>query len=154
MDHKLSTQMLGEMMLFASFAAAEQRYVRRSLDVGLKRGDAVACWARDHAEATAIEAQARRYRMLDLIRACVPDDDAPEEAESFLAALITLTVSDLKEGKLASFDSYRFLYERLIGSEARPWMVSAFCAAAYACGASSAFIGAFRYEPHAHASPQ
>ncbi len=31
---------------------------------------------------------------------------------------------------------------------------SAFCAAAYACGDSSSRIGAFRYEPHAHASPQ
>ena len=130
MDRKLSTQMLGEMKLFASFSAAEQRYLRRSLDVGLTRGDAVACWARNAVEAASIEAQARRYRMLDLIRSCVPDDEAPAEAEAFLASLITLSVSDLVEGKLASFDAYRFLYERLVGPEARPWLVSAFCAAA------------------------
>ena len=130
MDRKLSTQMLGEMKLFASFSAAEQRYIRRSLDVGLPRGDAVACWARNSAEAASIEAQGRRYRMLDLIRACVPDDEAPAEAEAFRASLITLSVSDLVEGKLASFDAYRFLYERLVGPEARPWLVSAFCAAA------------------------
>ena len=130
MDRKQSTQMLGEMKLFASFSAAEQRYIRRSLDVGLPRGDAVACWARNSAEAASIEAQARRYRMLDLIRACVPDDEAPAEAEAFLASLTTLSVSDLVEGKLASFDAYRFLYERLVGPEARPWLVSAFCAAA------------------------
>ena len=37
---------------------------------------------------------------------------------------------------------------------ARLFSDSAFCAAAYACGASSAFIGALRYDPHAHASPQ
>ena len=60
----------------------------------------------------------------------MPDDDAPEEAEAFLASLITLSMSDLKEGKLASFDAYRFLYERLVGAEGRPWLVSAFCAAA------------------------
>ena len=130
MDRNQSTQMLREMKLFAGFSAAEQRFIRRSLDVGLSRGDAVACWARNSSEAAAIEAQARRYRTLDLIRACVPDDEAPEEAEAFLASLITLSVSDLKEGKVASFDAYRFLYERLAGAEARPWLVSAFCAAA------------------------
>jgi hypothetical protein len=37
---------------------------------------------------------------------------------------------------------------------ARPFSATAFCIAAYACGASSAVIGALRYEPHAHASPQ
>ena len=79
MDRKQSTQILGEMKLFAGFSAAEQRFIRRSLDVGLHRDDAVARWARDRDEAAAIEAQARRYRMLDLIRACVPNDDAPEE---------------------------------------------------------------------------
>jgi hypothetical protein len=130
MDRKQSTQMIGEMKLFASFSAAEQRFIRRSLDVDLRRGDAIARWARNTREGDLIEAQARRYCMLDLIRACVPDDDAPEEAQAFLASLITLSASDLKEDKLASFDAYRFLYERLVGAEARPWLVSAFCAAA------------------------
>ncbi|HXG81766.1 MAG TPA: hypothetical protein VNJ05_08190 [Sphingomicrobium sp.] len=130
MDRKHSTQMLDEMKLFASFSAAEQRFIRRSLDVGLNRGDAITCWARNGDEAAAIDAQVRRYRMLDLIRTCAPDDEAPEEAEPFLASLITLSAADLREGKLLSFDAYRFLYERLVGAEARPWLVSAFCAAA------------------------
>ena len=130
MDRKQSTQMIGEIKEFASFSSAQQRYIRRSLDVGLGRGDALGRWARNSAEVSQIETQARRYRMLDLIRACVPDDEAPEEAEPFLASLITLSVSDLREGKIESFDAYRFLYERLIGAEARPWLVSAFCAAA------------------------
>lgn len=130
MDRKQSSQMLGEMKEFASFSSAQQRYIRRSLDVGLMRGDATARWSRNSVEAAAIDAQTRRYRMLDLIRASVPDDEAPEEAEPFLASLITLSVSDLREGKITSFDAYRFLYERLVGAEARPWLVSAFCAAA------------------------
>lgn len=130
MDRKQSTQMLGEMKLFASFSAAEQRFIRRSLDVGLGRGDAVACWSRNGSETVAIDAQARRYRMLGPIRACMPDDEAPDEAEAFLASLITLSASDLREGKIASFDAYRFLYERLVGAAARPWLVGAFCAAA------------------------
>ena len=66
MDRKQSTQMLHEMKLFASFSAADQRYIRRSLDVGLMRGDAITCWARNSAEAASIEAQTRRYRTLDL----------------------------------------------------------------------------------------
>jgi hypothetical protein len=130
MDRKQSTQMLDEMRLFASFSPAEQRYIRRSLDVGLMRGDAIGCWARNSAEAASIEAQARRYRTLNLIRTDVPDDVAPEEAEAFLASLVTLTVSDLRDGKIESFDAYRFLYERLIGPASRPWLVGAFCAAA------------------------
>ncbi len=130
MDRNLSHQMLDEMKQFASFSAAEQRYVRRSLDVGLSRCDALKCWARGAAETSAIEEQALRYRIVKLIRACIPDDDSMEATECFLAPLITMSVADLAEGKLAGFESYRFLYERLVGPEVRPWLLSAFCAAA------------------------
>ena len=121
---------LVEMKEFASFPAGTQRYIRRSLDVGLKRGDVHVCWARNVDESAEIDAQARRYRMLDLLRACVPDDIEPEDFEPFMAPLITLSAGDLRDGKLVSFEAYRFLYERLIGPEVRPWLVSAFCAAA------------------------
>lgn len=130
MDRKQSFQMLGEMKQFASFSAAEQRFIRRSLDVGLNRRDALECWARDATESSQIEAQSRRYRMLGLIRTCVSDDEDPEAAECFMAPLITLSAGDLGEGKLVGFEAYRFLYERLLGPEVRPWLVSAFCAAA------------------------
>lgn len=130
MDRKQSTQMLGEMKLFASFTSAEQRFIRRSLDVGLNRGDAAESWARNAAEREAIEAQARRYRLLDPLRCCVPDDGDPEAAEPFVAPLITLATADLAEGKLNDFEAFRFLYERLVGPEVRPWLLVAFCAAA------------------------
>jgi hypothetical protein len=68
--------------------------------------------------------------MLELIRACIADDDDPEAAECFLAPLITMSAGDLSEGKVSEFEAYRFLYERLLGPEVRPWLVSAFCAAA------------------------
>lgn len=129
MDRKSSTQMLGEMKLFASFTAAEQRFIRRSLDVGLGRGDAAESWARNSIERSKIEAQARRYRLLDPIRCCVPDDSDPEAAESFVAPLITLATADLAEGKLVDFEAFRFLYERLIRPEVRPWLLQTFCAA-------------------------
>lgn len=130
MAQNQSARMLSEMIQFASFDAAEQRYIRRSLDVGLNRCDAASRWARGPSEAAEIEAQGRRYRMLELVRACVPDDDDPGACETFMVSLITLTTADLRDGKILSFEAYRFLYERLIGPEARPWLVGAFCAAA------------------------
>ena len=129
MDRKLSTQMLDEMKLFAEFSAAEQRFIRRSLDVGLSRGDAN-LWARGPQELREIEAQRRRYRSLELIGACIPDDIDPEGTDIFIAPLINLVAADLAEGKLKDFEALRFLYERLLGPRIRPWLLSAFCAAA------------------------
>lgn len=130
MDRNHSVRLLGEMKQFAAFSAAEQRFIRRSLDVGLKRCDARQCWSRSPTEAAWIEEQERRYRIVDLIRISLPNDDSGEAEECFLAPLITISVADLAEGKLAQFESYRFLYERLVGPEVRPWLLSAFCAAA------------------------
>ena len=121
---------LAEMKEFASFGAATQRYVRRALDIGLDRDDAMGRWSRDVVEAASIRAQVRHYQVLPALREMVPDDSGLEAIEPFLAPLITLTAFDLGQGRLTSFASYRFLYERLIGAEARPWLPGAFCAAA------------------------
>lgn len=121
---------LAEMKEFAGFAAATQRYVRRALDVGLDRDDAMARWSRDVVEAASIRAQSRVYDRLPDIRAMVPDDSGLEAIESFMAPLITITAFDLGQGRLTTFSAYRFLYERLIGAEVRPWLPAAFCAAA------------------------
>jgi hypothetical protein len=129
MTQDQSSRMLSEMKEFATFTAAEQRYIRRSLDIGLNRRDAE-CWARHPAEAAKISDQSKRYRMLDLIRACVPEDNGLEETETFIGPLITLSAYDFEEGKITSFAAYRFLYERLLGPTVRPWLPSAFCAAA------------------------
>ena len=48
---------LAEMKEFASFAKGTQRYIRRSLDIGLDRRDAVKRWSRDTGEAASIRAQ-------------------------------------------------------------------------------------------------
>ena len=37
---------LAEIKEFAGFAAGTQRYIRRSLDIGLERDDAIARWSR------------------------------------------------------------------------------------------------------------
>ena len=124
------TMAVSEMKEFAGFPAGTQRYIRRSLDVGLDRKDALACWARDGVEAASIRAQARIYDRLDHIRGHVPDDSGLEAVEPFFAPLVTITAFDLGQDRLSSFAAYRFLYERLIGAAVRPWLPGAFCAAA------------------------
>nr|WP_184033197.1 hypothetical protein [Sphingomonas endophytica] len=121
---------LAEMKEFATFPAATQRYIRRSLDVGLDRDDALARWSRDVVEAASIRAQAQHYRRLPAIRALVPDDSGLDAAEQVLAPLVTLAAFDLGQGRITTFSSFRFLFERLVGAKVRPWLPSAFCAAA------------------------
>ena len=121
---------LAEMKEFAGFSAATQRYVRRSLDIGLEREDALIRWSRDVVEAASIRAQAHMYERLPEVRALMPDDSDLASVEPFMAPLITVTAFDLGQGRLTSFSAYRFLYERLVGAEVRPWLPAAFCAAA------------------------
>jgi len=121
---------LAEMKEFAGFPAATQRYVRRSLDIGLERDDAMSRWSRDVVEAASIRAQARLYTRLSDIRAMVPDDSGLDAVEPFLAPLMTVTAFDLGQGRLTTFSAYRFLYERLIGADVRPWLPAAFCSSA------------------------
>ena len=121
---------LAEMNEFAGFAAATQRYIRRSLDIGLDRDDALARWSRDTVEAASIRAQARIYQRLPSLRQIVPDDSGLDAVEPFMTPLISLAAFDLGQGRLTSFSSFRFLYERLLGAEVRPWLPAAFCAAA------------------------
>lgn len=121
---------LNEIKEFAHFPAATQRYIRRSLDVGLGRGDAVARWSRDIVETASIHAQQRFYLRLPEIRDCIPDDGGIDRIEAFMTPLMLLSAFDLGQGRLNGFSAYRFLYERLIGAQARPWLPAAFCAAA------------------------
>jgi len=121
---------LAEMKEFAAFSAATQRYIRRSLDIGLDREDAMLRWSRDVVEAASIRAQARLYVRLADMRAAVPDTGGLDSVEPVLGPLMTLSAFDLGQGRLTTFAAYRFLYERLIGAEVRPWLPAAFCAAA------------------------
>ena len=121
---------LAEIKEFAGFASSTQRYIRRSLDIGLQRQDAMACWSRDVVEAASIRAQTRVYARLEHIRETVPDDSGLDAVEPFMAPLVTMSAFDLGQDRLVSFGAYRFLYERLIGANVRPWLPGAFCAAA------------------------
>ncbi|MDE0932134.1 MAG: hypothetical protein OSA47_00835, partial [Novosphingopyxis baekryungensis] len=89
---------LAEMKEFASFTAATQRYVRRSLDVAFEREDAVKRWSRDVGEVASIRAQYRLYERLEKLRDTIPTSSDIDAAEPFMAPLITVSAFDLGQG--------------------------------------------------------
>lgn len=120
---------IAEMREFAGFAPAEQRYIKRSLDIGLARTDAFRRWGRSEAENIAIRRQYVAYQDLKALRGLIPQDDTPGEVERFLGKLVRIAAFDLEQERLVSFSAFRFLYERLLGARARPYLPAAFCAA-------------------------
>jgi len=131
MAQKHAFQMIAEMKEFATFTAAEQRYISRSIEVATKGIDAAERWGRNALEADSIHAQARLYRvLLPAVRARIPDDIAIDATTDFMGPLITLAAYDLGEGKIGTFAAFRFLYERLLGGAIRPWLASGFVGAA------------------------
>ena len=121
---------LSELREFASFNAAAQRYIKRGLDVGLAREDAFRRWARNAEETSSIRMQYLVYQDLKTLRQTIPDAPNEDGFEMFMARLVGLAAFDLAQGKIDSFSAFRFLYERLLGAEVRPWLPSAYCAAA------------------------
>ena len=120
---------ISEMREFASFTPAEQRYIRRSLDIGLGRQDAFKLWARDAEENAAIRSQYVAYQDLKLLRASVPAETGFECVEGFIGKLTRVAAFGLAQDRIECFSAFRFLYERLLGADVRPWLPSAFCAA-------------------------
>ena len=120
---------LTELREFASFSAAAQRYIKRSLDIGLSRQDAFKRWARNGEETASIRMQYLHYQDLRTLRQSIPDAPSQTGMETFMAMLVRLAAFDLSQDKLDGFSSFRFLYERLIGADVRPWLPSAYCAA-------------------------
>lgn len=121
---------IAEMREFAGFDPAEQRYIRRSLDIGLGRQDAFKLWARDAEENAAIRSQYVAYQELKALRGAIPEVSGFDAIENYIGKLTRVAAFDLAQERLSSFSSFRFLYERLLGADARPWLPSAFCAAA------------------------
>jgi hypothetical protein len=121
---------INELREFASFSPCEQRYIKRSLDVGLGRQDAFKLWARDADEVASIRSQYVAYQDLKALRGSLPDETGLDGLDDFIGKLVRVTAFDLTQERLASFSGYRFLYERLLGARVRPWLPGAFCAAA------------------------
>jgi len=113
---------IAELREFASFTACEQRYIKRSLDVGLGRQDAFKLWARDGAESASIRSQYVAYQELKALRGAIPGETGFDGIEQFLGKLIRLAAFDLAQERIECFSAFRFLYERLLGAEARPFL--------------------------------
>jgi hypothetical protein len=124
-----SSLTISELREFAAFTPCEQRYIKRSLDIGLGRQDAFKLWARDAEEVASIRRQYVSYRELKCLRTLCPDDRGLEGLEEFMGKLVRVTAYDLSQNRIASFSAYRFLYERLLGAWVRPWLPGAFCGA-------------------------
>ena len=120
---------IAELREFAGFDAAEQRYIKRSLDIGLGRQDAFKLWARDASESASIRSQYVVYQELKTLRGALPSETGFEGCEDYIGKLVRVAAFDLAQERLSSFSAFRFLYERLLGPEVRPWLPSAFCAA-------------------------
>ena len=73
-----------------------------------------------------------RIRKVDIgsLRMQIPDDSGLDMIEPFLGMLVTLAAFDLGQDRIQNFAAFRFLYERLLGANVRPWLPAAFCAAA------------------------
>jgi hypothetical protein len=126
---RTASLMINELREFASFNPCEQRYIKRSIDIGLGRQDAFKLWARDAAELGSIRSQYVAYQELKTLRGAIPDESSLDGLDAFMGKLVRMAAFDLAQDKLDSFSSFRFLYERLLGARIRPWLPSAFCAA-------------------------
>ncbi len=121
---------IAEMREFAGFEPEERSFIERALDIALGRGDAFKIWSRDEADHAAIRQQYLAYRELRTLRDALPSDTSFDGVALFIGALVRITAQDLAQEQLSSFSAYRFLYERLLGAAARPFLPAAFCAAA------------------------
>ena len=97
---------IAELREFAGFSSAEQRYIKRSLDIGLGRQDAFRLWARTPAETAAIRSQYVLYQELKPLRGEMADGARDhggfEGVEQFMGTLIRLTAFDLAQERLKS----------------------------------------------------
>lgn len=126
---RTASLMINELREFASFSPCEQRYIKRSIDIGLGRQDAFKLWARDATEIASIRSQYVAYQELKTLRATIPGESSLDGLDSFMGKLVRVAAFDLAQDKLDSFSSFRFLYERVLGARIRPWLPAAFCAA-------------------------
>jgi hypothetical protein len=120
---------IAELREFAGFTECEQRFIERGLDIAMGRGDAFKTWSSD-GDGSAIRSQYLAYRELKALRDMVPCETTMDGLEAFMGPLMRVTAQDLALERIECFSAYRFLYERLLGAHARPWLPAAFCAAA------------------------
>ena len=72
------------------------------------------------------------FEVLDVrpLRQSIPEHSGFDSVEGFVGKLTRVAAFDLAQERLDGFSPFRFLYERLLGADVRPWLPSAFCAGA------------------------
>ena len=91
---------IAELREFAGFSAAEQRYIKRSLDIGLGRQDAFKLWARDACESASIRSQYVIYQELKALRTSIPAETGFDAIEAYIGKLIRVAAFDLAQDRL------------------------------------------------------
>ena len=134
-SHVMATQQtasltIAEMREFASFSEAERGFIERALDIALGRGDAFKSWSRGADDQRAIRQQYIAYRELKQLRALVPEEGGCDNVEGFIGPLVRIAALDLAQERIDGFSAFRFLYERLLGAQARAYLPAVFCGAA------------------------
>jgi hypothetical protein len=119
-------RMLREMEEFGQLPVAAQRYIRRSLQVRFQHPASLGELARSPAEADSIARQISLYDRIDAVIAAIPVDDDIASVTRFTSLIAPLIAFDIGEQKLESFAALGFLYERLLGAAARPWLPAVF----------------------------
>lgn len=127
---RTSSLSISEMREFASFTAGEQAFITRSLDVFMGRGDAFKAWSDGEGGSASVRAQYIAYRELRGLGGDIPCEHSLDGVGNFIGALIRIAAQDLALGQIESFSAFRFLYERMLGATARPFLPSAFVGAA------------------------
>jgi hypothetical protein len=132
--NKVGQLAINELREFAGFTPREQRYIRCSLDIALGRQNMQGIfehWVRDATEESQIRAQNKLYaEKIPLLRSLIPTKTDDTEIGQFMGELTRVSGYDLGREYISSFPAYRYLYERILSAKVRPWLPSAFCAAA------------------------
>lgn len=121
---------ISEMREFAGFTASEQAFITRSLDVFMGRGDAFKDWVSEGGSSATIRAQYIAYRELRALRQSLPATLGFDGLAQYIGPMVRIAAQDLVQDQIASFSAFRFLYERMLGAAARPFLPAVFCAAA------------------------
>lgn len=87
---RTASLMINELREFASFSPCEQRYIKRSIDIGLGRQDAFKLWARDASEIASIRSQYVAYQELKGLRGSIPAEDTLDGLDAFMGKLVRM----------------------------------------------------------------
>ena len=91
---------IAELREFASFSENEQRFIERSLDIALGRGDAFKSWGAEPGESSSIRTQYLAYRELKTLRDMIPCEATMEGLEAFMGPLMRVSAQDLARERI------------------------------------------------------